>query len=447
MSLIMGEQPTPPFTMPTFEPERSIFRNHDVLDEEWTPEEIQGRDTEIEQYTECLQPVINGWQPKNIFLYGKTGVGKTVVTDSLLTDLERDAQEWDVNLTVLKITCSNQTTSYQVAIRLLNELYLQRGKSTIAETGYAQQDVFNKLWEELDDVGGTILLIMDEIDNVEDPDDILYQIPRARKNGNIENARLGIIAIANDYSFTENLSPKAKSTLRETELHFSAYDSEELQDILEHRAEKAFHENAIEDDVIPLCAALAANQAGDARMAMDLLLEAGEAAVSDGAATVTTEYIREAQERMESDWVLEALNGISTQEHLALASVLTKECEGESPVRTSELFKRYESLCDEMGRDPLSQKATRENLNELSFQNVLNKYEENRGKEGGRYFEFELDTDLEAMLMAAHEADTFVFDTTFLNEWVQKGLQTRTIEENRLEFLDDESIDELKQRL
>jgi cell division control protein 6 len=433
--------------MPTFKPERSIFKNHDVLDEEWTPEEIQGRDKEINQYTECLQPVINGWQPKNIFLYGKTGVGKTVVTESLLNDLERDAQEWDVNITVVKITCSNQTTSYQVAIRLLNELYLQRGKATIAETGYAQQDVFNKLWDELDDVGGTILLVMDEIDNVEDPDDILYQIPRARKNGNIENARLGIIAIANDYSFTENLSPKAKSTLRETELHFSAYDSSELQDILEHRAAKAFHEGAIEGDVIPLCAALAANQAGDARMAMDLLLEAGEAAVSDGADAVTAEYIRDAQERMESDWILEALKGVSTQEHLALASVISKACEGDSPVRTSELYKRYESLCEGMGRDPLSQKATRDNLNELAFQNVLNKYEQNKGQEGGRYFEFELDTDLEAMLTAAYEVDSVVFDDEFINEWVKRGLRARSVEEGRLEFLDQEAIDSLKQRL
>lgn len=433
--------------MPTFKPERSIFKNHDVLDEEWTPEEIQGRDNEIEKYTQCLQPVINGWQPKNIFLYGKTGVGKTVVTESLLSDLERDAEEWDVNITVVKITCSNQTTSYQVAIRLLNELYLQRGRSTIAETGYAQQDIFNKLWGVLDDIGGTILLVLDEIDNVEDPDDILYQIPRARKNGNIDNSRLGIIAIANDYSFTEDLSPKAKSTLRETELHFSAYDSNELEDILDHRAKKAFHDGAIEDDVIPLCAALAANQAGDARMAMDLLLEAGEDAVGDGTDAVTAEYIYDAQERMESNWILEALNGISTQEHLALGSVVSKACEGESPVRTSELYHRYELLCEDMGRNVLSQKATRGHLNELAFQNVLNKYEQNKGQEGGRYFEFELDTDLEAMLMAAYEVDSLVFDDKFLNEWVKKGMRLGNIDENRLDFLDQEAIDALKQRL
>lgn len=432
--------------MPTFKPERSIFQNHERLDEEWTPEKIQGRDDEIAKYTEYLQPVINGWQPKNIFLYGKTGVGKTAVTESILSDLERDAQEWNVNVTVVKITCSNQTTSYQVAIRLLNELYLQRGNSTIAETGYAQQDIFNKFWDELDDIGGTILLVLDEIDNVEDPDDILYQVPRARKNGNIETARLGIIAIANDYSFTEDLSPKAKSTLRETELHFSAYDSTELEDILEYRAKKAFFAGAIEDDVIPLCAALAANQAGDARMAMDLLLEAGEVAVSDDTDAVTTEYIYDAQEQMESDWIVEALKGISTQEQLTLGSVVSKACEGKSPVRTSELYQRYKSLCENMGRDMLSQKTTRGHLNELAFQNVLNKYEQNKGQEGGRYFEFELDMDPEAMLMAAYEVGSLVFDNIFMNKWVKEGMRLGSIDGNRLEFLNQDAIDALKQR-
>lgn len=422
--------------MPQFEPERDIFKNHDVLEEEWTPDEIQGRDEEIDQYTKHLQPVINDWQPRNIFLYGKTGVGKTVVTDSILDDLQRDASEWDIDLTVLKITCENQSSSYQVAIRLLNELYMRRGKKTIANTGYAQQDVFDKLWEELDRIGGTILIILDEIDNVDDPDDILYQIPRARKNDNIEEAKLGIIAIANDYSFTEDLIPKAKSTLKETELHFSAYDSDEIRDILEHRAERAFHDGAIEQDVIPLCASIAASQAGNARMAMDLLLEAGETAVDAGAGTVTVEHVREAEENMESDWIIEALKGVSTQEHLALAAVISKECTNDTPVRTLKAYEQYEELARAQGRETRSQKATRENLNELAFQSVLNKHEQNKGKEGGRYFEFELDMDLPSMLRAAHEVDSLVFDDELIDEWVASAVMTGVVEESELEFRD-----------
>lgn len=58
-------------------------------------------------------------------------------------------------------------------------------KSNYRRNGICSTGCVHKFWEELDNIGGTILLVLDEIDNVEDPDDILYQISRARKNRNI----------------------------------------------------------------------------------------------------------------------------------------------------------------------------------------------------------------------------------------------------------------------
>jgi cell division control protein 6 len=68
----------------SFQPDDSLYRNRDSLSEDYTPQTIVGRDDEIKQYHTALQPVINGERPSNIFLYGKTGVGKTAVTNYLL---------------------------------------------------------------------------------------------------------------------------------------------------------------------------------------------------------------------------------------------------------------------------------------------------------------------------------------------------------------------------
>ena len=71
----------------------------------------------------------------------------------------------------------------------------------ISSTGYPQQAVFKKLYAELEDLGGTILLILDEIDAIGDRDELLYELPRARANNNLDTAKVGLIGISNDYKF------------------------------------------------------------------------------------------------------------------------------------------------------------------------------------------------------------------------------------------------------
>nr|WP_245707848.1 hypothetical protein [Haloarchaeobius iranensis] len=105
-------------------------------------------------------------------------------------------------------------------------------------------------------------------------DSLLYQLPRARSNGDITNARLGIIGISNDLSYRQELSSKVRSSLCEKEVSFSAYEAPELVDVLEQRESVAFKDGAVSESVLRLCAAYGAKDSGDARQALDLLLEA-----------------------------------------------------------------------------------------------------------------------------------------------------------------------------
>lgn len=129
--------------MPRFERKQNIFRNKDALGESYQPERIEERDEEIEAYMDALQPIIDGWEPNNVFLYGNTGVGKTAVTDYLLDVLQEDATEYDdIDLSVLSVNCKTLNSSYQVAIELVNTL--RPDGAEISTTGYPQQTVFKK---------------------------------------------------------------------------------------------------------------------------------------------------------------------------------------------------------------------------------------------------------------------------------------------------------------
>src|SRR5699024_3954670 len=131
-------------------------------------------------------------------------------------------------------------SSYQVAVELVNRLRPAGGE--ISSTGYPQQTVFNKLYRELDALGGTVLIVLDEIDSIGDRDDLLYELPRARANGYLETTKIGLIGISNDFTFREHLDPRVQDTLCERELQFSPYDATELGNILASRAAVAINE-------------------------------------------------------------------------------------------------------------------------------------------------------------------------------------------------------------
>jgi len=196
-----------------FEATGAIFEHREALLEDWTPNTLVGRDAELNQYHAALQPVIEKEPPSNIFLYGKSGVGKTAATRFLLDRLKNSAKSVDgLSLTTVELNCDRLNTSYQAAVALVNTL--RDSGQHISNTGYPEASVYEFLFDELDKIGGTILIILDEVDHLKN-DTLLYQLPRARSNGDVTNARLGVIGISNDLSYRQDLSSKVRSSLCE----------------------------------------------------------------------------------------------------------------------------------------------------------------------------------------------------------------------------------------
>jgi len=375
--------------MHRFERKQNIFRNKDALGESYQPDRIQERDEEIEEYMDALQPVIDGWEPNNVFLYGNTGVGKTAVTEYLLERLQDDISEYDdVDLSVVSLNCKTLNSSYQVAVELVNELRPPGGE--ISSTGYPQQAVFNKLYDELDAIGGTILLVLDEIDAIGDRDELLYELPRARANGNLDSTKIGVIGISNDFKFRDRLDPRVQDTLCERELQFPPYDAPELENILESRAETAIAADAVGEGVLNFCAALAARDSGSARQALDLLRLAGEIAENEEADSIEREHVGSARSRLEQERVEEGMRELTTHGRLALLAVVSKAAKAETPCRTREIYEEYVTLCDSSGADSLGQRSVHNHLSDLRMLGILTA-QENRSGSRGNYYSYELD--------------------------------------------------------
>ncbi|GAA0290489.1 Cdc6/Cdc18 family protein [Halarchaeum salinum] len=372
-----------------------IFADESVLKEDWQPAELPERASELEEIRNSLAPATRGVNAHNLFLYGKTGQGKTVAIDHELDLLAEYATSTDdLELSVVKTSANNQSTSYQLAGHLIKEI---RGSGP-KPSGIDQQSMFDLLYEELHDLNKTIIIVIDEIDSIGSNDDLLYELPRARKNGHLEDQWISVIGISNDLEFRDNLSPKVKDSLYDSEIEFAPYDATQLTSILERRADQAFYDGVLAEDVIPLCAAFAAQDEGSARQAIRLLYKAGELALNNEQDSVAEVHVREARDILERKRIEEGMRSLTNQDQLALLSVVALEVAGETPTRTRYVYQKYKSIADRLDTNQLVERRVRDHLQSLGMQGFLIAESRNRGIQGGNHYRFELKTDLETTL-------------------------------------------------
>ncbi|SFC20840.1 cell division control protein 6 [Halobiforma haloterrestris] len=262
---------------------------------------------------------------------------------------------------------------------------LQEDRDSFEEvpmTGWPTDRVYNVFFDAVDYDERVVVIMLDEIDKLVEKsgDDTLYNL--SRMNSELENSRVSIIGISNDLKFTDFLDPRVKSSLGEEEIVFPPYDANQLRDILEHRSEVAFKSGALSEDVIPLCAAFAAQEHGDARRALDLLRTAGELAERSQAETIVEEHVRQAQDKIELDRVVEVVRTLPTQSKLVLFAIILLEKNGVHSINTGEVFNIYKRLCEEIDADVLTQRRVTDLISELDMLGIVNAVVVSKGRYG-----------------------------------------------------------------
>jgi len=383
-----------------FQDRSSIFEDESVLAEEYTPRELPERETELTELGTALSPGLGTGTPHDVFLQGKTGQGKTAAARFILEEFEERAAEKDIELTTIFHSCAGQGSSYQVVCDLVEK---QTGENP---NGHSKRKVFDYLYEMINDIGGTIVLVLDEVDSIGQDDLLLYELSRAKDNEHIaDDVDVSIIGISNDGNFLADLSPKVKDSFRERRVMFDAYDASQLRSILARRAEKAFVDGVVDESAIALCAGYAAKDQGSARQAIDYLYEAGEIALKEGDDRVTDAHAQQAEAKVDRRSVMRSIEGLTLQDHLALLAVVLLASQGETPARTRRVYVTYRDVCAELGTNDISLDRVRDHLKELDLLGVTQYSTRTAGSEGGRKYFWELNTDLGATIEVLDSID------------------------------------------
>lgn len=354
---------------------KTVFLDRNVISPHYIPETLPHRDKEIERIMKTLAPSLQKKRVHNLFVYGKTGTGKTSCTKHVIERLMQAKTKYAANIDCVYVNCRQLNTKYQIILKLAE--YCFQNEVLI---GYPFSVLYEKVLKYVSSKNTCFIAVLDEIDKVKNVDDLTYALTRA--NDELKQGYLALIGITNNVAFKQELDPRSRSTLCEEEMVFPPYNAVQLASILTQRAELGFKPAVIEQSAINLAAALTAQELGDARYALQLLLKAGEVADEEQSERITDKHVQAARRGVEDEIVYELVNTLPDHPKLVLYAValLTGESShyhrldgigDEKIVFSGETYERYERLCHKVGKEPRSARWVREYVDELEMLGLI----------------------------------------------------------------------------
>ena len=356
----------------------SVFRNRDVLREEYSPDSLVGRDDEWERLTDELMDAYWGDLPDDLVIYGPNGSGKTETVRRVLSDFE-NADGVESDIVTARVNCTGAKSDSDLARHVTNTF---RDPSQKVKRG--SHDVFDKLWAELDALGNEkedtiLLLVLDEVAKAAQFNEFIYHLSRSADEY-LDNVRPCLISVSSDASLLDRLDSDSESSFNPTEIQFQPYDANQLRDILKHRAADAFRDTklvktgrglelqskVLSDDVLPLVAAISTTDgAGDARKALTILSKAGKLAYREKTEHVTEDHVRGAKERYSEEQVLRLLRNLGDHGQTVAYALVTLVADGMESPDTNRVYTRYKRISNHGGKDAASKRWVQEHLNRL----------------------------------------------------------------------------------
>jgi len=293
----------------------SLIKNENALDYDFIPKLIPHREQEQRQVALAIKPLLGKRNGRNMFIFGKPGVGKTVAAKHVLRELE---EKYD-DIHAVYVNCWQQNTSYKVAVSICDQIgfkFVQNKNTT--ELFQVVARIVNE---------ASVVFVFDEIDKVEDTD-FLYHLLE-------EVYRKTLLLITNYKVWLTDLDERVRSRLTLEQLEFKQYTPEETSSILRDRLGYAFPKDVWNDEAFSLVAKKA-GELKDIRSGLFLLKESAFAAGEKAKRKIELEDVKKAFSKLD-DFTIK--NSEELESETKFIYGLVKENSG---MKIGELFEVYQ---------------------------------------------------------------------------------------------------------
>ena len=363
------------------EKKNALIKDRGILQTTYVPEQLLHRDSQITDIVDIVAPSLKKDQPSNILIIGKTGTGKTAVVNYIGKELMK-ADEGNNNCCYIYVNCEVIDTPYSILYNISNQI-ITDPNNKIPFTGWSLDKIFNEIVKVVDNENKIFIIVLDEIDKSfkKNGDDIFYFLTTV--NSMLKRSRVSIIGITNNSKFTEEcLTPKIRSRLGEEKIIFPPYSLEQLIDILNDRAKTAFYPDVLEPSVINYCAAVSAQDSGDARKALDLLRIAADIAERNSDTLITPAHVDYARQKIELDAFTEIIKTLTDQSKVVLRSIIDNPKSENGYVNTGDVYVTYTSIATQLYLPILTQRRVADLISELDMLGIINARVKSFGRKG-----------------------------------------------------------------
>ncbi|UCH89363.1 MAG: ORC1-type DNA replication protein [Thermoplasmata archaeon] len=324
----------------------SIFIDEEKLDFDYVPEELPRRESELQRLAKIFTPILKTQVSENVFIHGKVGTGKTAMAKKFGRDMGKFGEDLGKIIESVHVNCRQRKTEASVMLKII-----QHFQKSFPDRGFSVDEILDSLRKHLEKRRVHLIVVLDEVDVLlkKSGSDLIYYLTRFDEEDSWVKGSLSLILISQRKVY-DLFDSAALSTFKRTNMiECPAYTYEELIDILNQRVELSFKSGSVDPEAIDLIADIASTE-GDARLAIELLSNAGKNTDNEGSKIVTPEHVRAA--KCDITTIEHKLADLKLHEKMTLLAVARLLAKGGAYRSTGEVEDLYGVICEEYSEKP-----------------------------------------------------------------------------------------------
>jgi cell division control protein 6 len=248
--------------------DETLFRDPEVLEIDYIPEQFEFRDAQMRELAFQIHPALRGGRPLNTVCKGLPGTGKTTSVRKLFAEIEEATKK----LVPVYINCQIDNTKFAI----ISQIYKKLAGHLPPSSGTSFKQVFDAVARILVKDEIVLLVALDDANYLlyeNEINKVLYTLLRSHEA--YEGTRIGVIVIISDMDvdLSRAVDARVASVFRPTEIYFAPYGDAEVQEIMKARVMQGLFTGVLSDDLLSLVVEQTLT-CGDLRVGIDLLKRA-----------------------------------------------------------------------------------------------------------------------------------------------------------------------------